>query len=80
VLFKKIGPPKGNVKCKKDYFGYRDWHLFYRWYYAVYLTHLLKEVRSQGVDIPTFHNLPGWIDGRALEYPVNVIMYDELEK
>ncbi|MDP8260825.1 MAG: beta-galactosidase [Candidatus Kappaea frigidicola] len=78
--FKKVGPPKGNVKCKKDYFGYRDWHLFYRWYYAVYLTHLLKEVRSQGVDIPTFHNLPGWIDGRALEYPVNVIMYDELEK
>ena len=76
--FSEVKAPSEKVKNKKDYLKYRDWHLFYRWYYAAYLIHLLKEARSFKITIPAFHNLPGWIDGRALEYPVNIIMYDEL--
>jgi beta-galactosidase len=78
--FRKVKPPSKEIRNKSDYFKYKDWHSFYHWYYALYLKHLLKLVRNQDIDISVFHNLPGWIDGRALEYPVNVIMYDELEK
>jgi beta-galactosidase len=77
--FDSVYPPRGRVKSKKDYLRYRDWHLFYRWYYAKYLARLLKEVRALGIEVGVFHNLPGWIDGKAVEYPVNIIMYDRLK-
>lgn len=52
-----------------------DWHEFWRSYYARYLKHLRGRMVSGGLRIPFFHNVPGWISGRALEYPVNQTMY-----
>jgi beta-galactosidase len=76
--FDNVKPPSGEVVSKEGFIRYQDWHLFYRGYYVEYLFYLLKLVRKLGLDIPVFHNLPGWIDGKAAEYPVNVIMYDKL--
>jgi len=76
--FDEVVPPKGKATNKKGYIKYRDWHLFYRWYYARYLSYLFKEIKRYNINIPIFHNLPGWIEGRAIEYPVNIIMYDRL--
>lgn len=55
-----------------------DWHRFWRVYYAEYLRMLAGMARERGVDVPFYHNLPGWIYGGGYEFPVNVTMYDEL--
>ena len=54
------------------------WHEFWRYYYAEYLRLLIKEIRSRGVDLQLFHNLPGWIYGSGWEFPVNITMYNQL--
>jgi beta-galactosidase len=55
-----------------------DWHRFWRGYYAEYLRMLAGMARDRGVDVPFYHNLPGWIYGGGCEFPVNITMYDEL--
>jgi beta-galactosidase len=54
------------------------WHRFWRYVYARYLNHLDSMARAHGVDVPFYHNLPGWIYGQGYEFPVNITMYDEL--
>lgn len=55
-----------------------DWHRFWRYYYAVYLKELSLEAGKYGIELPVYHNLPGWIYGQGYEFPVNITMYDEL--
>jgi len=55
-----------------------DWHRFWRTYYGDYLRMLTQMTRDRGVDIPLYHNLPGWIYGNGYEFPVNITMYEDL--
>lgn len=54
------------------------WHLFWRTAYARYLQQLNTLARSHAVDVPFYHNLPGWIYGHGYEFPVNITMYQQL--
>ncbi|MBI9020905.1 MAG: beta-galactosidase [Verrucomicrobia bacterium] len=56
----------------------RDWTLFWRWYFGEYLRLLIGMARERGVDMPFYHNLPGWIYGSGFEFPVNITMYEDL--
>jgi len=55
-----------------------DWHRFWRTYYGDYLKLLAGHIRSRGVSVPLYHNLPGWIFGSGYEFPVNITMYEEM--
>lgn len=73
-------PPDGNLPYASSYDRSRDfdWHFFWRKYYADYLLLLVGMIRERGVQLPVYHNLPGWIYGSGYEFPVNITMYDEL--
>lgn len=73
-------PPDGNQPYSSSFDRSRDfdWHFFWRKYYADYLLLLVKMIRERGVQLPVYHNLPGWIYGSGYEFPVNITMYDEL--
>ena len=73
-------PPDGQVPYTSRGDRARDvnWHRFWRYAYAKYLNHLDNLARAHGVDVPFYHNLPGWIYGHGYEFPVNITMYDEL--
>jgi beta-galactosidase len=34
--------------------------------------------RERGINVPLYHNLPGWIYGHGYEFPVNITMYEDL--
>lgn len=55
-----------------------DWHRFWRTYYGDYLRMLTQMIRERGIDLPLYHNLPGWIYGNGYEFPVNITMYEDL--
>ncbi|MFA5339090.1 MAG: beta-galactosidase [Candidatus Omnitrophota bacterium] len=78
--FSSVVPPQGNPAKLTELAADLDWHLFWRRYYAVYVEHLLKEVTKSGIHIPFTHNLPGWVWGRAVEYPLNITMYQDVAK
>lgn len=78
--FSDVIPPSGNTDSKEDFVRFQDWHDFHRWYYAVYLKFLIKEIRQRGIKLQIYHNIPGWVYGRALEYPVNITLYSEAIK
>lgn len=71
--------PKINTKARSliDVLKIRDYQDFTRWYYGLYLSHLSKLIVDAGIDVPLYHNLPGWMFGRAAEFPENAVMYDE---
>jgi len=50
---------------------YTLWHDFHRWLYADYVQFLVDLFRSEGVIIPFFTNVGGWVYGRAHEFPLN---------
>ena len=78
--FSSVMPPSGGVSKLTELATDLDWHLFWRYYYATYVEHLLKEVTKKGIQIPFTHNLPGWVWGRAVEYPLNITMYQDVAK
>lgn len=73
-------PPDSDIPYKfmgdrgRDY----DWHIFWRKYYGDYLRLLAAKIRDLGIDVPLYHNLPGWIYGNGFEFPVNITMYEDL--
>ena len=76
----QIRPPAGHVTSKADHFGYQDWQNYHRFFYADYIGWLIKEVQSRGIEIPLFHNVPGWVFGRAKDMPVCLSMYHDLSR
>ncbi|NWF90941.1 MAG: beta-galactosidase [Ignavibacteriaceae bacterium] len=78
--FNEINPPVGKIETKEDYCAYFDFHLFYRYYYALYLSVLSKKIRSYEIDIQLTHNIPGWIYGNAAELPMLISTYSEVMK
>ncbi len=78
--FASIIPPSGVSSRLSALAWDLDWHLFWRRYYAIYLEYLMKEALKRGVEVPLTHNLPGWVGGRALEYPMNITMYEDVAK
>lgn len=79
--FADIGlPPDGNLPyaSKEDRGRDYEWHCFWRTYYGDYLRMLTKMVKDRGINVPLFHNLPGWIYGNGYEFPVNITMYEDL--
>ncbi len=55
-----------------------EWHNFWRKYYGDYLRMLTNMIRELGINVPLYHNLPGWIYGNGFEFPVNITMYEDL--
>ncbi|MFC1667914.1 beta-galactosidase [Chlamydiota bacterium] len=78
--FKTVRPPHMHTKTKTDFIRYHDWHQFHRWYYWYYVKFLIKEIRKRDISIQFFHNVPGWVYGKAEEFPVNLSVYSELSK
>lgn len=78
--FSSVVPPSGSHSKLTELTASLDWHLFWRYYYAAYVEYLLKEVTKKGIQIPFTHNLPGWVSGRAIEYPLNITMYQDVAK
>ncbi len=78
--FSSVVPPSGSTSRLTELASDLDWHLFWRHYYAAYIEHLLKEATKSGVRLPFTHNLPGWVWGRAVEYPLNITMYQDVAK
>jgi beta-galactosidase len=73
-------PPDGKLPyaSKEDRGRDHEWHNFWRTYYGDYLRMLTKMARERGVNVPLYHNLPGWIYGSGYEFPVNITMYEDL--
>lgn len=78
--FNSVLPPSGNHSRLPELTADLDWHLFWRGYYAEYLEYLMKEAVKRKILIPFTHNLPGWVLGRAVEYPLNITMYKDVAK
>jgi beta-galactosidase len=78
--FDQVKPPSGMAKSRESYVLYRLWHRYHRWYYSIYLDHVIREIRTRGVDCPLYHNVPGWVYGRAKHFPQNITVYDEVVK
>lgn len=78
--FSSVIPPSGSASRTSELAADLDWHLFWRHYYATYLGYLSNEAIKRGVGVPLTHNLPGWVSGRAVEYPMNITMYKEVAK
>ena len=57
--FDAVLPPAGRVQSKADHLAGKDWHSFHRHFYAEYIRWLIAEIRSRGIEIPLFHNVPG---------------------
>jgi beta-galactosidase len=73
-------PPDGKLAyaSKGDRARDYEWHCFWRIYYGDYLRFLAGMARSRGINVPLYHNLPGWIYGHGYEFPVNITMYEDL--
>jgi len=73
-------PPDGRLpyESKGDRSRDHEWHLFWRRYYGDYLRMLSGMARQRSVNVPLYHNLPGWIYGSGYEFPVNITMYEDL--
>ncbi len=78
--FSSVVPPSGSISKPAELTADLDWHMFWRSYYAMYLEHLMKEASKRGITLPFTHNLPGWVWGRAIEFPLNVTMYQDIAK
>ncbi len=78
LSFDEIKPPAGKIEKEHQYCAYFDFHLFYRHYYSTYLDTLIKRIKTYGIDIQLFHNIPGWIYGNASELPMLVTTYEEI--
>jgi len=76
--FEQVIPPSGNMENSKDIARYRDWHEFHRMYYFIYLDYLTKDLRKRGIELPFYENVPGWVYGRATEFPVCITLYSEV--
>lgn len=76
--FNDVKAPVGKIENKQDYCAYYDFHLFYRYFYALYLRTLSGRIRSYGIDIQLTHNIPGWIYGNAAELPMLISTYEEI--
>lgn len=76
--FENLSAPVGKIENKQDYCAYFDFHLFYRYYYTLYLDVLIKRIRSYGIDVQLTHNIPGWIYGNAAELPMLISTYEEI--
>ena len=78
--FAKVKAPAGKVTSREDHLAYRDWETFHRDFYAEYIGWLIGEIRQRKVNVPLFHNVPGWVFGRAKSMPVCLSMYHKLSR
>lgn len=78
--FDTVLPPAGRVQSKADHLACKDWHNFHRHFYAEYICWLITEIRSRGIEVPLFHNVPGWVFGRAKNMPVCLSMYHKVSR
>jgi len=76
--FEEVNGPSGVARTKTEHNLYREWHLFHRDYYCVYLDWVIREVRRRGITLQLYHNVPGWVYGRAKDFPLNITMYAEV--
>lgn len=78
--FEEVNGPSGIARTRIDHNLYREWHLFHRNYYCRYLEWVIDEVRRRGITLQLYHNVPGWVYGRAKDFPLNITMYNEVFK
>lgn len=73
--FSQIPPPRGIAHSRQELIRYYDWHRFHRRHYYLYIKSLYRAMRKRKITVPIFHNIPGWVFGRANEYLVCASMY-----
>ncbi|MBU0533183.1 MAG: beta-galactosidase [Candidatus Omnitrophica bacterium] len=78
--FAKVKASVGKVTSREGHLAYRDWETFHRDFYAEYIGWLIEEIRQRKVNVPLFHNVPGWVFGRAKSMPVCLSMYHKLSR
>ncbi|HBG26794.1 MAG: hypothetical protein A2Y10_05460 [Planctomycetes bacterium GWF2_41_51] len=78
--FDDVKAPAGKAVTKANHLAYRDWESFHRDFYAEYIGRMIKEIRARNVDVPLFHNVPGWVYSRAKSMPVCLSMYHKLSR
>lgn len=78
--FSEVRPPAGKAASRQDQLGYSDWEAFHRHFYDEYIGWLIDEIRKRGVTCPLFHNIPGWVYGRAKHMPVCISMYHKMAR
>jgi len=75
--FCEAAPPlTPSLDTPEDYALDLNWHKFWGWYWGIYIKKLKEKIESYKINLQFFHNLPGWIYGRANEFPMNVSSYD----
>lgn len=72
--------PSGRIKTKQEFCAYFDFHLFFRYYYNLYITLLKEKIKGYGISTLFTHNIPGWIYGQASELPMLISTYSEIFK
>lgn len=78
--FSQVEPPRLPAQSRQDLIRYYDWHKFHRRYYYFYIKFLYQLMCKRKITVPVFHNIPGWIFGKANDYPVCATMYSEVAK
>ncbi|MDD5645121.1 MAG: beta-galactosidase [bacterium] len=76
--FDDIPLPAGKIGSRTEIVRWNDCHAYHRDYYNRYLSHLCREIRKYDIDLTLYHNVPGWVFGRALEFPVCISTYTDL--
>jgi len=78
--FDSIEPPSMFCSSQEGANLYTLWHDFHRWLYADYGFFLLDLFRKEGVRVPLFTNVGGWVYGRAHEFVLNGTFQRETAK
>lgn len=78
--FEEIEIQPSIVGNKTEFAISRDWHDFWRWYWAKYLRLLIDKIRAHGITMQLSHNVAGWVYGQALEFPLYITLYKEMAK
>ena len=80
AAFNEYEVPTGMIKTKQQYCAYFDFHLFFRYYYNLYISTLKEKIKSYSINVTFTHNIPGWIYGQASELPMLISTYSEIFK
>lgn len=77
--FTDVEPPKGLAGDVCKFRQYADWQDHHRQIYKKYIEFLVLLCRKLGMTVPVFHNIAGWFNGRALDYPTNIGFYSHVK-
>ena len=72
--FRDVAPPRAACTTRRDFVLQRLWHEFHRAVYADHVVFVRNVLRRNGVTLPLFTNIGGWVEGRAHDFLTNVTL------